>query len=360
MSRSTSLSHLAETLDGHLARVTRRRARRNLPAPQVLVTAPGFEYASGERALPFHAASVGKLATTALVMQEVSSGTLRLDAPVTSLLPAAETAGLFGAPGATLEHLLAHTSGVADYFEGRVMTGPSFIELVRTEPRRRWDAGQLLDFTRERQQPLAAPGRRFAYSDTGFVLLGRILEEHVGASFTALLRERILAPAGMDRSVLWLREPGPERIAPVWLGGTEVSGFPSLTCDWAGGGIVTTLDDLTALLRALRDGTLLPRAMWAAMTAPRHRFRPGIHYGLGAMQLRFEGFMPLLRGLPRCVGHLGVLGVHAFADPSSGATVVLNFHDTREMVPSFQSHIRIVQGLRRLRATPSPWQADAR
>ncbi len=348
MSRSITASRLTSALDAHLATVTRRRARRGLPAPQVLVTAPGFEYAGGERNTPFHAASVGKLATAALVMQEVAAGRLRLDAPVTALLPAADTAGLFAGPGATVEHLLAHTSGVADYFEGPVTTGPRFIDLVTRESERRWDAAELLAFSRERQRPLAAPGRRFAYSDTGFVLLGRILEEHTGSPFTQLLRDRIFVPAGMDRSVLWLREPGPERIAPLWIAGTEASGFGSLTCDWAGGGIVTTLDDLTALLGALRDGTLVTPGTWAAMTTPRHRFRPGIRYGLGAMQLRFEGFMPLLRGLPRPVGHLGVLGVHAFADPASGAVVVLNFHDTREMVASFQTHIRIVQGIGRL------------
>ena len=66
------------------------------------------------------------------------------------------------------------------------------------------------------------------------------------------------------------------------------------------------------------------------------------------MQLRFEGFMPLLRGLPRPVGHLGVLGTHLFVDPDRGTSVVLNFHDTREMVASFQTHIRIAQGLARL------------
>lgn len=43
-----------------------------------------------------------------------------------------------------------------------------------------------------------------------------------------------------------------------------------------------------------------------------------------------------------------MLGVHAFADQESGATIALNFHSTREMVASFQSHIRIQQGLARL------------
>jgi len=348
MARTMTAAALTDSLDRHFAGVTTRRARKGLPAPQVLVRAPGFEYTSGARALPFHAASVGKLATAALVMQEVEAGRLALTSAVDTLLPEAEVRGLFAAPGTTLEQLLAHTSGTPDYFEGRVSTGPKFIDLVTREPDRRWEPADLLGFSRDRQKPVAEPGRKFAYSDTGFVLLGRILEEHTGRSFTALLHERVFAPAGMGDSVLWLREPGPAEIAPAWLDRTEISRFASITCDWAGGGIVTTLDDLAALVTALSDDTLLRTDTWASMTRARNRFRPGIRYGLGAMELRFEGFMPLLRGLPRPVGHIGVLGVHAFVDPANGATVILNFHSTREMVASFQSHIRIQQGLARL------------
>lgn len=159
--------------------------------------APGVEYTSGARELPFHAASVGKLATAALVMQEVDAGRLALADTVESLLPHAEIDGLFAGPGATVEHLLAHTSGVADYFEGKVSSGPNFIDTVLREPRDRWEPRELLAFSRDRQTPVAAPGQTYLYSDTGFVLLGRILEEHSGRSFTELLRERVFEPAGM-------------------------------------------------------------------------------------------------------------------------------------------------------------------
>lgn len=345
MPRPLAPEALIASLDAHLAKTARRRARRGLPAPQVLVTAPGFEYVSGDRTLPFHAASIGKLATTALVMQEVEAGRQELSTPVADLLPAAAIKGLFAQLGATVEQLLAHTSGVADYFEGPVTEGPHFLRLVLDEPGHRWEPGELLAFSRDRQRPVGRPGERFVYSDTGYVLLGRILEEATGRSFAELLRDRVFEPAGMEHSVLWLREPGPERIAPAWLGGVEVSGFTSLSCDWAGGSIVSTLDDLARFATALADGTLFARESFAAMTAPRHRLRSGIHYGLGAMQLRFEGFMPLLRGLPRAVGHLGILGTHCFTNPDHGTTIILNFHDTREMVPSVRTHIRIVRGL---------------
>jgi D-alanyl-D-alanine carboxypeptidase len=337
-------SKLIATLDAYLARAADRRGRRGLPAPQVLVMAPDFEYTFGDQQMPFHAASIGKLATAALVMQEVELGRVALDASVTDLLPASVTAGLFTGPGATVEQLLAHTSGIADYFEGKA-DGPRFIDIVVRETDTMWQPDDLLAFTRDRQRPVGAPGQRFAYSDTGYVLLGRILEELTGVSFTDLLRSRIFGPAGMTESVLWLREPGPAEIAPLWLNGVEASQFRSVSCDWAGGGIVSTLSDLARLGRAMADGTLVTRSTYELMTTARHRFRPGIWYGLGAMELRYGGFMPLLR-LPRAYGHLGVLGTHLFGDEKS--TIVMNFHDTREMRASFQTHVRIQQGLNRL------------
>lgn len=284
MARETNPAALAESLDRYFAGVASRRQRRGLPTPQVLVRTSGFEYAYGDRTAPFHAASIGKLATAALVMQEVEAGRLELSRTVETLLPAGEIHGLFASPDATLEQLLAHTSGVADYFEGKVSSGPTFIELVTGQPAHHWEPSKLLTFSRERQRPIAEPGRRFAYSDTGYVVLGRIIEEHTGQSFTEVLRERIFAPADMTGSVLWLWEPGPEHIAPAWLDRVEVSGFASLTCDWAGGGIVTTLDDLTKLVTALSDGTLVHPKTWGAMTDMRHRFRPGIHYGLARLR----------------------------------------------------------------------------
>ena len=335
-------------LDAHLARVTRSRARRGLPAPQVLVRAPGLEYVSGDRELPFHAASVGKLATAALVMQEVERGTFALNTPVRELLPADETAGLFAAPGATVAHLLGHTSGVADYFDGPVSHGPPLRRLVVDEPERMWSEHELLAISRERQRPVGRPGQRFSYSDTGYVLLGRIVEVATGETYAALTRSRVLDRAGMARSVLWQREPGPERIAPLWLGKHELSRARSVSCDWAGGGIVSTLDDLARLATALTDGTLVRPETFATMAQPRERFRAGIHYGLGTMQLRFGGFSPFLRHLPRPVGHVGVLGVHCFTDPERDTTVILNFHSTREMRASFQTHIRIATLLDRL------------
>lgn len=349
----------------HLEAVTRARAKRGLPAPQVLLSHRGGELTWGEEGRPFHSASVGKLLTATLAHQLAEEGRLDLDGTLPSLLPRAEWAGLFVVDGAdragevTPRHLLAHTSGAADYFEGPTTASRPFVQEIAQNPDRRWAPADPLDYSRSYQRPVGAPGQRFAYSDTGYVLLARVIEEAGGASLGTQLHRRIFDPVGMADSCLLFHTmpggtmPGGGRspddpaealgLAPVWVGDAELSRARSLSCDWGGGGIATTTADLVRFSRAWHGGELVGEASRSRMTDARHRFRSGIRYGEGVMQLRYSGFVPLLAGMPRAYGHLGVTGAHLFAIPDAGIHLALNFHSTREMVRSFQTHIRLVQ-----------------
>ncbi len=314
-------------------------------------------------------------------MQLVEAGAFSVDTPVSALLPGDELDGLFDAQGttdvaggATVHDLLTHTAGVADYFEGRVTSGRPMRELVIAEPDRLWTPADLLDFTRSRQRPVGRPGERFVYSNTGYILLGRVLEQATGRAFHELLHERIFIPLGMhDSALLFHSRPANDeaeaatqstgttpprrpstasaatdlRMLPFRLGRVEASTFRSVSCDWAGGGIVSTPDDLVAFGSALHRGRLISPASLEYLAEPRNRFRAGIRYGAGLMQVRFGGFSPFLRGLPRPVGHIGVLATHLFHDPVHDADIVLNFASTREMTRSFRTLIRIEQELQR-------------
>ena len=372
----------ATRLDHHLERITAHRGI--LGAPQVAVSAPrlGLDHRFGDRSARFHVASIGKAFTATLVMQLVEAGAFSVDTPVSALLPGDELDGLFDAQGttdvaggATVHHLLTHTAGVADYFEGRVTSGRPMRELVIAEPDRFWTPADLLDFTRTRQRPAGRPGERFVYSNTGYILLGRVLEQATGRAFHELLHERIFIPLGMhDSALLFHSRPANDeaeaatqstgtttstttastastatdlRMLPFRLGRVEASTFRSVSCDWAGGGIVSTPDDLVAFGSALHRGRLISHASLEYLAEPRNRFHAGIRYGAGLMQVRFGGFSPFLRGLPRPVGHIGVLATHLFHDPVHDADIVLNFASTREMTRSFRTLIRIEQELQR-------------
>ena len=138
------------------------------------------------------------------------------------------------------------------------------------------------------------------------------------------------------------RRATPDRAAsPLWQ--PRVSTFRSVSCDWAGGGIISTPDDLLTFSSALHHGELIAPASLAFLAEPRNRFRSGIRYGAARCEVRFDGFLPLLRGLPRPVGHIGVLATHLFHDPVHDADIVLNLRRP-EMVRSFRTLIAIGAG----------------
>lgn len=308
---------------------------------------------------PFHVASVGKLFTATLVAMLVDEGRLRFEDRIAQYLPASETEGLFVVDGAdhagevTVEQLLAHTSGVADYFGDAVTSGKTFSDLIVEERDTQWTPAALLEFSRKHQRAVAIPGAVFHYSDTGYILLGLILEKVERKAFHQILRDRLFGPLAMRDTYLLLRDrPAREAsrpLADIWFHGTEVSRFRSLSADWAGGGVVSTLNDLLAFQTALHSGRLIkPDTLQRMMTA-RHEFHTGIHYGVGMMEIRFEEFFVLLKGLPRVFGHIGILSTHLFYDPETDTHVVMNFGDEESMEQSFRALIEIMTTLRRIK-----------
>jgi D-alanyl-D-alanine carboxypeptidase len=315
---------------------------------------------SSEPFRPFHIASIGKVFTAVLVFKLVEQGVIVLDAPIAGYLPATDLADLFRFKGVdyagevTVRHLLGHTSGAADYFEDPVTSGLPFLQDVLCHPDTLWTPDSLLDFSRTKQAPAARPGERFHYSDTGYILLGKLVEAVTGQQFHTNLHAHIFDPLGMrDSYLLFYSEPAaqPQQpLAPLWVNGTEASRFQSLSCDWAGGGIVSTPADLLKFSRALAQGELVGATSYAAMTAFSHRFRQGIHYGLGLMEVHFSEFFFLLRGLPQVTGHIGILATHMFYDARTDTHIVMNFGDTQRMTQSFRVLIELLQTVKRIQS----------
>jgi CubicO group peptidase (beta-lactamase class C family) len=129
-----------------------------------------------------------------------------------------------------------------------------------------------------------APGARHSYSNSGYVVLGAILEKASGKSYAQLLRELVFTPLGMRNSGLDANGPGKPQLAI----GYRPDGAVNARADevdpswlYAAGGIYSTVEDLQKWERALISGSLLPRETLEQMWSPEH----GV-YGLGWQLLR--------------------------------------------------------------------------
>lgn len=306
---------------------------------------------------PFHVASVGKLFTATILYELTEEGRIDLDAPIINVIGKEKLANLFVYDGVdysdkvTFRQLLSHTSGIADYFEGPVLSGEKMSKLLETQSDKVWQPQELLDFSIDHQEAMFAPGTGYLYSDTGYVLLGILIETIEDKAFEAVLEDRLFKPLQMTHSYMTMRSnPMSGEVKPIsdlWLNGVEFGDKKALSVDWAGGGVISTLDDLMKFSVALHNGVLISVLSQNMMFSDANQFEQGIYTGDGGMTVRFKKFFPLLN-LPLVRGHIGVLSTHVFYDPTTDTHIVLNFGSTSKIVPSFKALIDILSVIKRI------------
>jgi CubicO group peptidase (beta-lactamase class C family) len=180
--------------------------------------AQSFGYADlerGEKVTPqtlFRAASISKLFTTTLVLQEVERGRIELEAPVNQYLePDMRIRDKRGAPAddVTIRHLLTHTSGLPVSWRG-LEYGPLWWKLVANNGR----PPESLEGVVKGMRTVRGPGKRIVYANGGFSLLGYLVERLNGIPFRDLVRDRVLTPLGMVTSDFPLDPYGPGIATP--------------------------------------------------------------------------------------------------------------------------------------------------
>jgi CubicO group peptidase (beta-lactamase class C family) len=227
----------------------------------------------------FGVASATKGLTALAVMSLVSEGALALDTTARSLLrddlPEIDET-------VTVEHLLAHRSGIGDYFDEDVVE--SMTDYVLAVPVHRLvttnDYLAVLDGYPQK----FPPGERFAYNNGAFVVLALIAERVSGTPFHELVKTRVCDPTGMrDTDFPRSDEPG-ERMALGYLGvdGLRTNVLHLPVRGSGDGGVYTTAADVAELWTALYAGRIVPRDRVAEMVRARSDVpSESARYGMG-------------------------------------------------------------------------------
>jgi CubicO group peptidase (beta-lactamase class C family) len=198
----------------------------------------------------------------------------------------------------TVHQLLTHTSGLKDHIAfpaKRTMnlTGAKPIELVRL----------IAD------QPLLwEPGTKWAYSNTGYVLLGMLIEKLSGRSYAAYLAEEFFRPLGMASTGYdSASEILPERASGYSRRGERLvnAEYLNMEVPLSAGGLYSTVDDLLRWNTALHGGKVLDSRSYARMTAQYPEARVGdIAYGYGLFVGKRSGyqfFRTTIRDITSCI-----------------------------------------------------------
>jgi D-alanyl-D-alanine carboxypeptidase len=267
----------------------------------------------------FRAASVTKSVTAAVAVRLAREGRLALDAPLAAQLAPEllqRWRALDALPRTTVRQLLAHTSGVPNYFGEK-----AFMARVREEPRRAWHPVELVDHAAAHGTPSFPPGEGFAYSDTGYVITGILVEQITGRPLHKVYRELVFDPLGMDTT--WLEGHEPARKPEAAHHYTEELDWTTLapTIDWAGGGLVTTAPDLARFVRGLWSARIVDFRGLDELT----RWTPGASFPAGHT-LRYERYglgigSNTVEGV-ELLGHTGFIGTFAFHAPDHDAVLI--------------------------------------
>jgi len=288
----------------------------------------------------FHVASIGKLFTTVFLLRLVESGACKLEDNITDYLDSSQLSGLFLSKPEEIRIIdcLTHRTGAADFFEGKNKQGMKFVDEVIRNPNHEWTQAGLLAYTRENMKPVGKNGEKFNYCDTGFLLISMIIEKLTGLPLSRSFEKNLFIPFNLydTQSMIYTYQKEDAKVPlDIWFNGSEIKNYRSLSCDQADGGIVSTPHDIVSFQKALYAGRLISHEHLEMMQKWQGKFRSGIHYGMGMMQIRFEEFFFLMRNFPRLIGHIGITSTHAFYDPENDIHYVLNLGSNTHMTKSF-------------------------
>jgi D-alanyl-D-alanine carboxypeptidase len=212
-------------------------------------------------AVHYRIGSVTKTFVAAVVLQLAAEGRLRLDDPVERWLPGLVPNGAV----ITLRMLLNHTSGLYNYSDD-----PTLLAEFRGDELGRWTPRELLSFAFS-HPPLFAPGSSSSYSNTGYVVLGLVVEAITGTPLDAVLRERLFQPLRLRAtsfpSGTGLQEPAAHGYELRDKRLLDLTPLYNPSIAWAAGQMVSNAADLTTFFAALMNGRLLPAALLKQMKA---------------------------------------------------------------------------------------------
>jgi len=241
----------------------------------------------------FRIGSVTKQFAAAAALKLAEAGKLSLEDPLSKFVR-----GYPGGERVTVRMLLNHTSGVRSYTDiPGVMTGLTGRRDVTT--------AELID-TFKAEKPDFGPGEGWHYNNSGYVLLGAVIEAASGKPWYTYLDDVFFKPLGMTRTGYGNPQ---DALIPGHVDGYSLkddqwarAGYISMTQPHAAGALVSTVDDLLKWNRALHEGKVLQDASYRTMVTPVGK-AAGESYGFGIVSGTLRGMQQLQ--------HSG--GIHGFS-----------------------------------------------
>jgi D-alanyl-D-alanine carboxypeptidase len=299
---------------------------------------------------PYFIASTTKLFVTALILRFTSDGKLRLDDRISKYLSADIVHGLHVYKGKdysdelTVTHLLAHTSGLADYFQNKDANGKSLQQYIVSGIDQSWTFGECIERTKS-MKPLFVPGTKGKahYSDTNFQLLGKLIETITGKSFDENCVDYIITPLALSKTYLY-KDASDNIPKTLYYKSNELYIPQAMTSFGPDGGMVSTAADMLVFIEAFFTGKLFPLSYINDLQKWNGIFFP-MQSGVGIHAFKLPWIFDPTRSIPDLIGHSGLSGALAFYSPKDNIYIAGTVNQVAHPDASFRTMIKLAQTL---------------
>jgi D-alanyl-D-alanine carboxypeptidase len=313
-----------------------------------------WQGASGNLSIeqPYFIASTTKLFTTALILGLRSAGKINLDDKISQYLNESVTSGLHVFKGKdysaelTIKHLLAHTSGLADYFQGKGSNGRSLEDEIKAGKDQSWTFEQAMERTKA-MKPLFIPGtkNKANYSDANFQLLGKIIEKITNKSYAENCNNLIIKPLGLTKTYLY-QDPADTKPKTLYYKADELLIPKAMSSFGADGGMVSTSADMLKFIEAFFTGKFFPSAYMNELQEWNSIFFP-MRSGIGIHLFKLPWIFNPTGAVPYFIGHSGLSGALAYYSPKENIYVAGTVNQVAHPDISFKTMIKLTQLLKK-------------
>jgi CubicO group peptidase (beta-lactamase class C family) len=297
---------------------------------------------------PYFIASTTKLFTTAIILHLQSKAALSLDDKISRYFEDSVMAGLSVFKGQdvskeiTIRQLLAHTSGIPDYFQGKGKNGKSLEEEIIQEQDLSWSFEEAIERSKSMKPKFAPDAKGKAlYSDTNYQLLGRIIETITGKSYAANCEALIFRPLGLEHTYIYT-EPNDHRPLTLHFKSNELKIPKAMSSFGPDGGAVSTNEDMLIFIEALFTGKLFPTESLPYLYRWNKIFFP-LKSGIGIQKFKLPWIFDPSNATPELIGHSGLSGALAFFAPKENLFVVGTVNQVAYPQKSFKVVIKLIQ-----------------
>ncbi|SYX81832.1 serine hydrolase domain-containing protein [Paenibacillus alvei] len=313
----------------------------------------------GQPSLPqqrYYIASISKLFTSVLTAMLAEEGKLTYEDPIHRYLPSELMHKLHVykdtdySTQIQIKHLLSHTSGLNDYFEDRPKQGPRMLDLFTSEPSREWTPQEVIQWSKEHLTSHFPPGQGIHYSDTGYHLLGLLIENITSIPLHEAFRRYLFEPLQLHHThMAFYSTPAIEDAYPMadlYAGQTAITDYKSISMEYAGGALISTSENLLTFMKALTSGKLIAKDSFQRMQVWT-KFRPGIDYGYGIV--RFRTVPILFPARYNAWGAWGYSGTVMFYHPALDAYLIGSLNQLQSTAKAVRIMLKAIDVLLKCR-----------